>query len=247
MKVSIITICLNSENTISDTISSVVNQTYSNIEYIIIDGNSSDKTLGIINRFSNSINHLISENDQGMYYAMNKGINLASGELIGVLHSDDLFYDDCVVEKVVDSVVSNNSDCVYGDLIYFSNNNTKRYWRAGSYNAWKMYLGWMPPHPTFFVKKCIYNKFGDFNVSFKTSADYELMLRLLFKYCIKASYIPETLVKMRLGGQSNKSIKNRIKANIEDSKAWAVNDLKMPFYTRYLKPLLKVNQYIKKC
>ena len=127
MKVSIITICLNSENTISDTISSVVNQTYSNIEYIIIDGNSSDKTLGIINRFSNSINHLISENDQGMYYAMNKGINLASGELIGVLHSDDLFYDDCVVEKVVDSVVSNNSDCVYGDLIYFSNNNTKRY------------------------------------------------------------------------------------------------------------------------
>ncbi len=246
MKVSIITTCFNSEKTITDTIFSVLNQTYSNIEYIIIDGASQDSTLDKINKYANKINILVSEPDQGMYYAMNKGISLASGDLIGILNSDDLFYNNQVIDKVVKCIKNDNSDAVYGDLIYFNNNKITRYWKAGNLSIKKMKFGWMPPHPTLFVKKNIYDKFGLFDVSFKTSADYELILRFLLKHNINVSYIPDVLIKMKTGGQSNRSIKNRIKANIEDKRAWNVNNLKMPFYTRYLKPVLKINQYLKK-
>ena len=246
MKVSIITTCFNSEKTITVTIFSVLNQTYSNIEYIIIDGSSKDSTLDKINKYANKINILVSEPDQGMYYAMNEGISLASGDLIGILNSDDLFYNNQIIDKVVTCIKNDNSDAVYGDLIYFNNNKITRYWKAGNLSIKKMKFGWMPPHPTLFVKKNIYDKFGLFDVSFKTSADYELILRFLLKHNINVSYIPDVLIKMKTGGQSNRSIKNRIKANIEDKRAWNVNNLKMPFYTRYLKPVLKINQYLKK-
>ena len=246
MKVSIITTCFNSEKTITDTIFSVLNQTYSNIEYIIIDGASKDSTLDKINKYASKVNIVVSEPDQGMYYAMNKGISLASGDLIGILNSDDLFYNNQVIDKIVKCIKNDNSDAVYGDLIYFKNNKITRYWKAGNLSIKKMKFGWMPPHPTLFVKKNIYDKFGLFDVSFKTSADYELILRFLLKHNINVSYIPDVLIKMKTGGQSNRSIKNRIKANIEDKRAWNVNNLKMPFYTRYLKPLLKINQYLKK-
>ena len=247
MKVSVITTCLNSEKTITKTILSVLSQDYSNVEYIIIDGGSKDDSINKIKKYADKINVIVSEKDDGMYYAMNKGIALASGELIGILNSDDVFFHQNVISNVVESIKRNSSDCVYGDLIYCNEKGkVVRYWKSGSCNIKKFKFGWMPPHPTFFVKKNIYNNLGLFNVDFKSAADYELMLRLLYKHKINASYVPEVLVKMQIGGKSNKSLKNRLIANLEDKKAWDVNNIKRPFYTQYLKPFLKIPQYLKK-
>jgi len=247
MKVSIITTCFNSEKTIEKTIVSVLSQDYSDIEYIIIDGDSKDNTISKVRKYENKINIILSEKDSGMYYAMNKGISLASGDLIGILNSDDVFLNKNVISKVVKSIKLNSSDSVYGDLIYCNaKDKIVRYWKSGFCNIKKFKFGWMPPHPTFFVKKNIYNDLGLFNVDFKSAADYELMLRLLYKNKINVSYVPEVLVKMKIGGKSNKSLKNRLIANLEDKKAWGVNNIKRPFYTQYLKPLLKITQYLKK-
>ena len=247
MKVSIITTCFNSEKTIEKTIVSVLSQDYSDIEYIIIDGDSKDNTISKVRKYENKINIILSEKDSGMYYAMNKGISLASGDLIGILNSDDVFLNKNVISKVVKSIKLNSSDSVYGDLIYCNaKDKIVRYWKSGFCNIKKFKFGWMPPHPTFFVKKNIYNDLGLFNVDFKSAADYELMLRLLYKNKINVSYVPEVLVKMKIGGKSNKSLKNRLIANLEDKKAWDVNNIKRPFYTQYLKPLLKIPQYLKK-
>ncbi|MEI8137966.1 MAG: glycosyltransferase family 2 protein [Bacteroidota bacterium] len=249
LKVSIITVTFNSAATLEQTILSITQQTYTNIEYIIVDGGSTDGTLEIIEKYKNKISKFISEKDNGLYDALNKGIDLATGDVIGILHSDDFYTDNNVVQKYVNTFIKNNSEAVYADLFYVDKDNTNkiiRKWKSGKHNPNSFLHGWMPPHPTFFVKREVYQKFGKFNLEFKHSADYELMLRFIHKNKIKINYLHEFTIKMRVGGQSNFSIQNRIRANTEDREAWKVNDLKPRFYTSYLKPLRKISQFFLK-
>lgn len=247
MKISIITIAFNSQETIEDTIVSVINQTYKNIEYIIIDGGSTDSTLEIINRYKDKISLIVSEPDKGIYDAMNKGIEKASGELVGILNSDDFYANNEVISNISNKI--EDFDSIYADLVYVNRENTEkviRYWKSGDYKPNAFLKGWMPPHPTFFLKKSIYNKFGTYNLALKSAADYELMLRMIHKEKISITYYPEVITKMRVGGQSNATLGNRLKANKEDRMAWEINNLNPKFYSLYLKPLRKINQFIRK-
>lgn len=246
-KISIITVCYNSAETIRDTIKSVIGQTYPNIEYIIIDGVSSDNTLNIINEYTNSIAKIISEPDQGMYDAINKGITLSSGKYIGVLNADDFYINNQVIEKVVRQLITQKSKSLYADLYYVDNKDTDkiiRYWKSGSFKRKKFKAGWMPPHPTFFIEKEAYMEHGIFRLDFTSAADYELMLRMLYKHNVSTTYLEEIIIKMRVGGMSNESFKNRIRANREDKKAWDVNGLNPHAFTLILKPLRKIVQYV---
>ncbi len=245
MKVSIITICYNSQETLEDTIQSVLAQDYNNIEYIIIDGASKDGTLKIIDKYKNSISHITSEPDKGIYDAMNKGVKKASGDLIGILNSDDFYSSDTVISDIVKQVELKNSDSIYADLVYVDRNDTDkivRNWKSGEYKAGQFLKGWMPPHPTFFVKKWVYEKHGLYNTILKSAADYEFMLRVLHKAKISTCYLPEVITKMRLGGESNVSLKNRIRANKEDRTAWKMNGIKPGIFTLIRKPLSKLKQ-----
>lgn len=249
MKVSIITICYNSEETIEDTIKSVIAQDYDDIEYIIVDGLSKDSTLEIVERHRSGIATVISEKDNGIYDAMNKGVAAATGDIVGILNSDDFYADNQVISAVVDKFKQTNCQALYADLVYVDRDNTDkvtRKWVSGDYKAGAFRKGWMPPHPTFFTTKEAYNTFGAYNTELRTSADYELMLRLLHKEELPVAYLPKIITKMRVGGQSNVSIKNRIKANKEDRRAWELNGLKPAPFTFIRKPLSKVFQFVKR-
>ncbi len=248
IKISIITVTYNSAQTLEHTIQSVLSQTYPNVEYIIVDGKSSDNTLEIIEKYKSRISQFVSEKDDGLYHAINKGIALATGDIIGILHADDFFIDNNVLANVAETFSTNKADAVYADLYYVDKDNTDkiiRTWKSGVYKASSFLWGWMPPHPTFFVKKDAYTKYGLFNTTLRSAADYEIMLRLLFKHKIKVAYLPKFIVKMRVGGQSNASINNRVKANNEDRLAWKLNNLKPHFFTLTLKPLRKITQFFK--
>ena len=232
MKISIITVSYNSNLTIKDTIDSVLSQTYLDIEYIIVDGWSNDNTVDIIREYERSFNgrmKWISEKDSGLYDAMNKGIQMATGEIIGIINSDDLFCDKHAIEKVMHIFEENESlDSVYADLFYVVQNDTAkivRRWKTGNQKQFK--YGWHPAHPTLYIKKEVYNKFGFFNLDYKLAADFEIMLRFLEKYRISTYYLKEAFVKMRLGGATNKSIKNIYLQNIECLKAFQLNDIKV--------------------
>lgn len=250
MKISIITITYNSENTVEDTLRSVLSQDFPNKEYIIVDGLSSDQTVPVINRYAAHIDKFISEKDKGLYDALNKGIEMATGDVIGMLHSDDLYADEKVLSKVAQAfTIDPEIEAVYADLVFVDRNKPDkvlRTWKAGDYEEGSFKKGWMPPHPTFFVKKEVYEKYGNFNTSLKLSADYELMLRFIHKQKIKVHYLPETIVMMRMGGISNTSFFVKLKANIEDKMAWKLNDLKPGFLTTIRKPLKKLAQYFHK-
>lgn len=249
MKVSIITITYNSGATLRDTIESVVNQSYPNIEYIIVDGLSNDNTLSIVDEYKGKIAKVVSEKDHGLYDALNKGIKLASGDIIGLIHSDDFYTNSDVIGDVVKTITEQNADAVYADLYYVDKDDTSRIfrkWKSGNYKHGMFLNGWMPPHPTFFVKKEIYEKYGSFNLQLKSAADYELMLRFIHKHQIKLAYLPEFIIKMRVGGKSNVTLKNRIRANQEDRKAWKINGLIPRVYTLYAKPLRKIIQLFRK-
>jgi glycosyltransferase len=258
MKVSLITVSYNSANTIADTLRSVQHQTYKDIEYIVVDGNSSDGTVEIVKQFLNAeqgrsegasqevVTKFLCERDKGIYDAMNKGLALATGDIIGVLNSDDFYCSNDVIEKVVRAFQLNNTDCLYGDLNYVDPLNTSkviRKWRSGPFRKENFLNGWMPPHPTFFVRKKCYEKFGMFDTQFKSAADYELMLRFLYKESCSAFYLPKVMIHMRAGGISNVSLKNRIRANREDRLAWKINGLKPKWFTLLRKPLSKLSQY----
>ena len=248
-KISIITVALNSVRTIQDTIESILLQDYKNIEYIIIDGGSSDGTLEIIKSFGDKITYFISESDHGIYDGMNKGIKAASGDLIGILNSDDFYPNNFILSNVAKTFVSHQCDAVYGDLVYvrdYDKNKIVRYWQAGDYSALKIKNGWMLPHPTFFVKRSIYDRFGLYNTDLRSAADYEMILKLLYKQNISVKYIPMILVNMRMGGASNSSFINRMKANKEDGLAWTKNQLNKPMFIRIKKPLQKVRQFFLK-
>ncbi|MFY8078106.1 MAG: glycosyltransferase family 2 protein [Flavobacteriales bacterium] len=250
MKVSLITVSYNSASTIADTLKSVQFQTYQDIEYIVVDGNSSDGTIEIVKQFLDASQGLVTkflcERDKGIYDAMNKGLAMATGDIIGVLNSDDFYCSNDVIEEVVRAFQQNNTDCLYGDLNYVDPIDTSkivRKWRSGSFRKENFLRGWMPPHPTFFVRKTCYDRFGKFDTQFKSAADYELMLRFLFKESCSAVHLPKVMIHMRAGGVSNVSLKNRIRANREDRLAWKINGLKPKWFTLLRKPLSKLIQY----
>lgn len=248
MKISIITVTYNSAKTISDTLKSISSQDYTDIEHIIVDGNSQDETLQLVREFTH-VSKLISEKDDGIYHAMNKGIKMATGDVIGILNSDDVYARTDVLSKIANLFADKNIKASYGDLQYVkATDMTKvvRSWKSGKFKPSYFYFGWMPPHPTFFVRKEVYEKVGLFNTSLKSAADYELMLRILFKNQFQAAYLPEILVKMRTGGVSNSSLVQRVLANRQDRLAWKINELKPYFFTLYLKPLRKIFQFLKK-
>jgi glycosyltransferase involved in cell wall biosynthesis len=249
LKVSIITAVFNSVETIEDCIRSIRSQTYPHIEHIIIDGGSTDGTLEILTKYKSKISRCISESDNGIYDAMNKGIMLATGEIIGILNSDDFYPDEFVIEKVVAALQSNSTDSCYGDVIYVHKDcpyKIVRYWKGIQFSRKKFKLGWMPHHGTFYAKKEVFEKYGVYRNDFRIAADYELMLRFLYKYGISTTYIPEVLLKVRTGGASSPSLRTTAKVIKENYKAWVVNDLNPLAVTFILKPLLKIPQYIKK-
>jgi len=248
MKISIITVAYNSGKTIEDTIKSVINQHFQEIEYIIIDGGSTDNTLEIVAQYKSAIAHVISEKDKGIYDAMNKGISLATGDIIGILNSDDFYSDADVIAKVVNAFQP-EIDAVYGNLVYVDPIDTTkitRTWLSGEYKVGAFFKGWMPPHPTFFVRKEVYQKFGTYSMELKSAADYEFMLRVIHKHEIRLAYLNEVTVIMRAGGASNASFKNRLKANQEDRLAWEMNELKPKPFALIRKPLSKIFQFLKK-
>ena len=244
-KISIITATYNSANTIRDTLDCIARQDYGNIEHIIVDGKSKDNTLEIVAQYPH-VAKVVSEKDKGIYDAMNKGIQLATGDIIGILNSDDIYINEQVLSKVA-AAFQNGTDACYADLQYVSGNDLNkviRHWKAGHFNERSFLMGWMPPHPTFFVRREVYAKVGHFNLTLRSAADYELLLRIFVKNRFNIVYIPEVLVKMRAGGMSNASLKNRLRANNEDRMAWKINGLKPYFFTLYLKPLRKIIQFI---
>ena len=246
MKISIITVTYNSANYLKECIESVVNQSYKNIEHIIVDGLSTDGTLDIIKSYDSHLAKWVSEKDKDMYDAINKGMKMATGDVIGILNSDDILASNDVIGEIVNTFKTQNLDAVYGDLVYVDKINTNRiirYWKGLKYNRLNFTFGWMPAHPTFYLKRDLLDKYGDYNSTYFSAADYELMTRYLYKNKISARYIPKLLIKMRVGGQSNVSISNRIKANRRDYMAMKNNLIPYPFITSILKPLIKFPQY----
>lgn len=219
MKISIITACYNSASTIRDTLRTIQMQTHPDIEHIIIDGGSTDGTLEILEQNKQHIAYLTSEPDNGLYDAMNKGISKATGDVIGLLNSDDLFADNNALSHVARALEDDAMDACFGDLVYVNQDNINqvaRYWKSCAYTPDLFAKGWVPAHPTFYVRKRVHDQHGMlFNLDYKLAADYDVLLRLLFTHNIKTSYIPEVLVKMRLGGATNKSLKNVINQNKE--------------------------------
>lgn len=246
MTVSIITVVYNGAETIAEAIESVLEQTYPHIEYIIIDGASTDGTQAIIARYGGQISQFVSEPDRGLYDAMNKGIQRATGDIIGILNADDLYRHTDVISRIVDTFSQHQADAVYGDLVYAQRHapdQVTRYWQAGRYKPGAFLRGWMPPHPTFFVRSSVYRQHGYFTTSLRSAADYELMLRFVHKHNIQIAYLNEVVVVMRLGGVSNSSLLNRLRANREDRVAWKMNEMKPNWFTLWLKPLRKISQF----
>jgi glycosyltransferase involved in cell wall biosynthesis len=244
LTISIITVAYNSEKTIRDTLLSISRQSYPNVEHIIVDGGSKDSTMSIVKEFSH-IHKVISEPDKGVYDAMNKGLRLATGDVIGFLNSDDMYTDNRALERIAQVFELKNTDSLYSDLEFFEGHadNVVRVWNAGLIKRRRFLYGWMPPHPTFFVKKEVYQRFGVFDLAFKQSADYELMLRFLYLHGISSHYLQGISLKMRVGGLSNATLRNRWEANCEDRFAWHKNALKPYFFTVLLKPLAKLEQF----
>jgi len=270
ISISIITTTYNAADTIEDCLKSVASQTYP-CEQLIIDGASVDRSLEIAAQFAGDgsrVARIVSEPDGGMYDAMNKGIGLASGEVIGILNADDFYASPTVLEMVAQIFEDATVMSCYGDLEYVKERGAEpavsgsggepsessplerfavvRYWKSGAYQRDNFYWGWMPPHPTFFVRKSVYERYGCFNLDQGSAADYELMLRLLFKERISCSYLPEVLVRMRVGGASNATLKARIAANRMDRRAWRINGLRPLPWTIMMKPLRKLVQYVRR-
>lgn len=245
MKISIITVSYNSAATIRDTLDSVRQQRYPAVEHIVIDGASTDDTVGIVRQYEH-VGPCVCEPDRGLYDAMNKGIRLATGDVVGILNSDDFYAHTEVLAHVAGLFERPGTQAVYGDLKYVhprAPHRTVRYWRSGRYRREQFRMGWMPPHPTFFVRREHYERLGGYDLDFRTAADYELMLRFLYKHRLPAVYLPEVLVHMRTGGLSNASLRQRWHANREDHRAWIKNGLRPALYTMWLKPLRKIPQY----
>lgn len=232
MKISIITPTYNSQKTIEDNIASVIQQKYQNWEQIIIDNCSNDKTLEKIKNFNNSKIRIFSENDEGIYDAINKGIKKSTGDVISILHSDDFYFNEFSLKLLVQNFKQSDYKIIFGDIIYLKKNKIFRYWKSSNFKKGNFMKGWSPPHPSFFVKKEIYNKFGYYSGKLGNSADIELMYRLLEKKKIKSKYVNKIFVSMRYGGASNKSIWSIINQNMINLKILEIkkNPIKIIFF-----------------
>ena len=247
MKISIITSVYNNKETIEDAIESVLSQTYENIEYVVVDGGSNDGTLDVINKYKDQIDILVSEPDKGIYDGLNKGVGLTTGDVVAFLHSDDLYADQDVVAKIAEKFQESGADGVYGDLVYTPKDDTDkilRYWKSKDFKEGMLEQGWMPAHPTLFLKKSVYDEYGNFDLSFKIAGDYDFMLRVL-SGGIRVTYLPMVFYKMRVGGESNKSLKNIIVKSKEDLRALQKNRVG-GLQTLFIKNFSKLGQFIKK-
>lgn len=249
-RLSIITVCYNSVTTIGDTLRSVAQQNYLDYEHVLVDGGSTDGTVELIVQFAaqhpEKRIRWKSAPDKGLYDAMNKGINWCQGDYIGILNADDFYAHNEVLSEVMRTLDKNNARALYADLDYVdaqSVHKTLRKWHSGSYKPNSFLWGWMPPHPTFFVHKSLYQQFGTFRLDLKSAADYELMLRFIHKHEVIPAYLPDTIIHMRAGGISNASFGNRLAANKMDRKAWKINGLSPYFFTLWLKPVRKIGQF----
>ena len=249
MQITIITVCYNSEQTISRTIESVFLQNYPYLEYIIIDGASKDKTVEIAYSYKDKFQEkgisykIYSEPDKGIYDAMNKGISHATGEIIGILNSDDRYVDEYVLSTVAESFENNsNLDTCFGNLLYVKGDKPYRYWKSGAPRTFK--FGWMPPHPSFFVRSSVYRKYGLFRLDCGVNADYELMLRFLEKHKVSSVWINQLFVYMEAGGTSNQGIQSRIDGIKDNEQAWYVNNLRLTKFTILLKKIRKIPQFL---
>ncbi|ABL02603.1 glycosyl transferase, family 2 [Candidatus Ruthia magnifica str. Cm (Calyptogena magnifica)] len=247
MKLSIITVVWNNKTTIKDAIDSVLSQNYQNIEYIVIDGGSSDGTIEIIKNYQNKITKFVSEPDKGIYDAMNKGIVLATGDIIGILNSDDFYINKFVIQKII-KVFEKKVDCVFADLVYVRPNNLEKVIRRydnSYFSPNKFAYGWMPAHPTFFVKKEVYQKYGMFRTDLKNAADFDILVRFLYTYKISYHYLPEVIVKMRIGGVST-SLSSIWINNIETLRVCKENGIKTNIFKILSKYLQKIVGLLKK-
>lgn len=246
MKVTIITVVFNGEKYLKNCIDSILDQDYKDIEYIVIDGGSTDGSLSIIKSYSNQIHYFISEQDKGMYDALNKGIKMATGDVIGILNADDILASNDVISSIIREFQDKNADAVYGNLNYIDLNTPKkiiRRWISKQFIKKDIQLGWMPAHPTLYLKKELFTSFGSYSLDFGTAADYELMVRFLYVYQVKARYLNKLIVNMRVGGMSNSSLKQRYLALINDYRAIKKNKLPFPLMTIFLKKVSKLQQF----
>lgn len=244
--VTVVTTVRNAKDTILECLESVAGQRGSYAkEHIVVDGDSTDGTQEILQQHASQLGAFISEPDKGIYEGMNKGLGLAQGEVIGFLNADDRFVDDQVLADILARFENPRVAAVYGDLVYTqAGGKIVRQWRAGAFQRHKFYWGWMPPHPTFYARRRYFQDWGGFNTRFGSAADYELMLRFLVRHRLPADYLPRTLVNMRVGGISNASLSNRLRAHRMDRQAWHHNRLTPKPWTLWLKPLRKLSQFV---
>ena len=231
MKVSLITVCYNAGPVLAETLDSVLAQSHKDIEMIVVDGASTDGTVDILARYSERLDHCISEPDKGIYDAMNKGLKLATGDVIGFVNAGDLLMTPEVILQVVAAFEGAPVDAVYGDIIMVDENDitqVKRTWRSGGYDRERFRQGWMPPHIATFIRKSVYDTYGHFNTDLRIAADYEILFRFLYKHRIPTTHLPEILVRFRLGGMSNGSVKHVLKANTEVRRSWGLNGFQAP-------------------
>ncbi len=245
--ISLITVTCNAGSTLSHCLASVAMQSVAPVEHRIVDGCSTDNTLELTKYHTGHQLQVVSEPDNGIYDAMNKGLRQVTGEVVGILNADDFYAGPDVLKEVTAVFADPSVQACYGDLCYVdcrSPGKIVRYWRSGRYDFRRFYWGWMPPHPTFFVRRAVYLNYGLFNLDLGSAADYELMLRYLLRHRLPAAYIPQVLVKMRTGGVSNVALANRLQANRMDRKAWVMNGLRPYPWTLTMKPLRKFGQWL---
>jgi len=248
MRISIV-IPVYNDPRIGKAIASVVEQRRSmpDVELIVVDGGSKPETLEAIGRFRGDIDVLVSERDEGIFDALNKGVSRATGEVIGLIGADDRYEDADVLRDVAAAMASRDIDACYGDLVYVNDaDQVVRYWRAGAFARWKLYLGWMPPHFSLFVRRRVYDEVGPFDLRFRVAADYDHMLRMLYRHRANARYLPRVLTRMTLGGNSNRSLRNIATGNIESLRAWGRSKLLLGLLVPVLKPASKLLQYTRR-
>lgn len=228
MKISVVTAVYNRAETIGETLKSVKSQTHGDVEHVVQDGGSTDNTLEILRAQSNAALQLVTEKDNGIYDAINRGTQRATGDVVGLLHSDDIFAHDGVLARVAQAFEDPDVDCVYGDLQYVAANDTTRvirHWTSGAYDRALLVQGWMPPHPTFYIRRSLLEQHGTYDTSFQIAADYDAMLRWLWTHSLQPAYIPEVMVKMRVGGESNRSLGRILQKSREDFRALKRNNV----------------------
>lgn len=249
MKISIITASYNSAATIADTLASVAVQTHPDIEHIVMDGGSKDATLEMVHAHGSRGLKCVSERDRGIYDAMNKGLAIATGEVVGFLNSDDMYADPKVLERIADAFRDPHVDLVYGDIVFVSQHDTTRVvrlWTSRPYTPGLCASGWMPPHPSLYVRRAVYGRHGGYDLAFPAAADFEMAMRLLDKAAVRSVYIPHVQVRMRMGGQSTRSIRNIISGSREVSRACRKHGLPGGVLFAVKRLLAKLPQFVRR-